>query len=594
MSLLEGLLVKVGADIRPLVQGLAGAVDQTAKAGRRINSVLDTMSASFKTLGAVVGAAAIQSFAGSALDMADALIDLTEVTGATTNSIQELRYAATKSGGSIEEMDAALQKFAANVGDAASGSGALYATLNRLNISVRDDVTGSVKSLDDLLGDLAEALSDAGSEQEMLSIATDAFGKQAGPMMVRVLKDGREGLDEFRYAANEAGVVIDETLLIKAKEVNEQWESFTYLLEVRTKSAILGLINPIDTLAGSLRDMNSIGIEGISNTLTLEEQIASVKAKIAEAKKAAPDPTWSMQDYAVHNSPEMKEAEALLAVLEQQLKIRNTLKGTGYSDLPTSTLPPLPKHKPVVVTDWKPEVERTVRLTEAEKEHNAVMAEGQRMTESLRTATEEREAGMERLNELLEAGAISDETALRQIIRLDEQMQKTSESTEDLGEKLSVTLNESIKGFGKAILSAESFSNALGNMINRFAEIGIDSAFDSLFGKGKSIDVGSILGGFFGARATGGPTTGGTPYLVGERGPELFVPGASGAIVPNSKLSGMGSNVAVNISIDARGAENGAADRLAAVAAQIQTSTFNAVFSAIGRGGQYAKSTGRR
>lgn len=39
-------------------------------------------------------------------------------------------------------------------------------------------------------------------------------------------------------------------------------------------------------------------------------------------------------------------------------------------------------------------------------------------------------------------------------------------------------------------------------------------------------------------RATGGPVTGGTPYIVGERGPELFVPSSSGTIVPNGALSG--------------------------------------------------------
>ncbi|HEY0105356.1 MAG TPA: phage tail tape measure C-terminal domain-containing protein [Rhizomicrobium sp.] len=43
-----------------------------------------------------------------------------------------------------------------------------------------------------------------------------------------------------------------------------------------------------------------------------------------------------------------------------------------------------------------------------------------------------------------------------------------------------------------------------------------------------------------GARAAGGPVDAGTPYLVGEKGPELFVPGASGAIAPNGALGGGG------------------------------------------------------
>lgn len=38
--------------------------------------------------------------------------------------------------------------------------------------------------------------------------------------------------------------------------------------------------------------------------------------------------------------------------------------------------------------------------------------------------------------------------------------------------------------------------------------------------------------------ASGGPVFGGTPYIVGERGPELFVPGSAGSIVPNHALGG--------------------------------------------------------
>lgn len=41
------------------------------------------------------------------------------------------------------------------------------------------------------------------------------------------------------------------------------------------------------------------------------------------------------------------------------------------------------------------------------------------------------------------------------------------------------------------------------------------------------------------AKAEGGPVSSNTPYLVGERGPELFVPNRTGAIVPSHQLAGM-------------------------------------------------------
>ena len=50
----------------------------------------------------------------------------------------------------------------------------------------------------------------------------------------------------------------------------------------------------------------------------------------------------------------------------------------------------------------------------------------------------------------------------------------------------------------------------------------------------------------FPARATGGSVTAGQPYLVGERGPELFMPGKSGGIAPAGSFGGIG-NIVVNV-----------------------------------------------
>ena len=56
------------------------------------------------------------------------------------------------------------------------------------------------------------------------------------------------------------------------------------------------------------------------------------------------------------------------------------------------------------------------------------------------------------------------------------------------------------------------------------------------------------IGSFF--RANGGPVSTGKSYMVGERGPEMFVPNTSGRIVPNSD---MGSSTNVVVNVDASG-----------------------------------------
>lgn len=68
--------------------------------------------------------------------------------------------------------------------------------------------------------------------------------------------------------------------------------------------------------------------------------------------------------------------------------------------------------------------------------------------------------------------------------------------------------------------------------------------------------IGSVIDNVFGGgRASGGSVSAGTTYLVGERGPELFTPNASGAIIPNGAMGGTGTtiNLTVNGAIDPEG-----------------------------------------
>ncbi len=59
-----------------------------------------------------------------------------------------------------------------------------------------------------------------------------------------------------------------------------------------------------------------------------------------------------------------------------------------------------------------------------------------------------------------------------------------------------------------------------------------------------TIAASQLLKNFGGARAEGGPVSGNKTYLVGERGPELFVPNVAGTIVPNDELPSFGQGLA--------------------------------------------------
>lgn len=93
-------------------------------------------------------------------------------------------------------------------------------------------------------------------------------------------------------------------------------------------------------------------------------------------------------------------------------------------------------------------------------------------------------------------------------------------------------------------------------------------------------------------KATGGPVSGGTPYMVGERGPEVFVPAVSGTIIPNDRLGGAGVSV-TNVFQVSTGVSDTVRAELMQLMPTIERRTLGAVQSAIESGGPLAKSVGR-
>lgn len=88
------------------------------------------------------------------------------------------------------------------------------------------------------------------------------------------------------------------------------------------------------------------------------------------------------------------------------------------------------------------------------------------------------------------------------------------------------------------------------NTVLKIFPVAPSANYSSVFSTGK-LNLGSSMFGAgapnLGLRAAGGPVTGGSPYIVGEKGPELFVPGRSGTIVPNGAMMGGSTNVVVNV-----------------------------------------------
>ena len=91
-------------------------------------------------------------------------------------------------------------------------------------------------------------------------------------------------------------------------------------------------------------------------------------------------------------------------------------------------------------------------------------------------------------------------------------------------------------------LGFEDLQAAATKAIDRIAAQALKLGLGQLFGSGSPLTglVGTLIGGALGlpGRATGGPVSAQRGYLVGERGPELFVPPGDGRILPLGQTDG--------------------------------------------------------
>jgi hypothetical protein len=142
-------------------------------------------------------------------------------------------------------------------------------------------------------------------------------------------------------------------------------------------------------------------------------------------------------------------------------------------------------------------------------------------------------------NKLIEAarkaGVEFDEAEIERQVRLKRELQKLNALYAGIASTIETGLVDAIEGAINGTKTLGDVARSVFSQIQRsLIQFGVNSFLSGLPG----------IGGFF--RANGGPVSAGKSYMVGERGPEMFVPNAGGRVVPNSDMGGS-TNVVVNV-----------------------------------------------
>lgn len=413
----------------------------------------------------------------------------------------------------------------------------------------------------------------------------DAIAYSLSPLVIAT-----DGWDAYKVAANESGRAVLDDL----KAIARAWEEPTQ--KARTFGDIMddlsrGLRQPGHALGPSLGNIVGDSDKKVQQIVeSLREQVAQLGLSTAEAKAfdvamAEGVSITQARNRALQGGTTELEKQAfqLGRQLDFYKSIGNVLKPNAAPAFnPAAGLPPditqnLPNFEPI---------------TTGAKELDAAMkAYAASLNQQDRPALEKYNEQLQLLQFLHENAGLSTEAFNAEVKKLNDGLKQTG--------PIAVAVRQAMdEMFTQAIFRANSFGEALSNILERIAEMifqvkVLDPLLNKLFNinpatgqsNGGSGILGSIfgaLGGLFGGGsyslgapnpggfdplgigtlpllASGGDLNMGQAAIVGERGPELFVPNVAGRIIPNGVG---GSSFIFAPQIDARNADAGVEQRI--------------------------------
>ncbi len=148
---------------------------------------------------------------------------------------------------------------------------------------------------------------------------------------------------------------------------------------------------------------------------------------------------------------------------------------------------------------------------------------------------------------------------------------KLSEAFKKVGDNIATGVSDALHD---AIMQTRTLGEAARSILQGIASDLLRLGINTLL-KSTGFGIFENLTGF----ANGGRPPVGRPSIVGERGPELFVPSTAGTIIPNNKMGGMNNNIVVNVAVDGGASvdadENNSKQFGLALAAAIQAEIIN-------------------
>lgn len=587
---------------------------------RRFGDLGNTAKRIGEAMGLAFSAQKIFASLDAALERSDSIKKFSQSAGIATEALSKLEFAASQVGLQNDQLETGLKKFNVSVNNAAHGVAASEAAFKALGISVLD-AHGHVKDMHALLLEVAQRFSETADGEGKVAVATTLLGR-AGELLIPFLNKGADGLKELGDQAQKAGLVIGGVTADAAEKLHEQLGVLKATVTQGLANAILndlmpaltalgnsftdastgasGLQSIAYTIADALKVVATIGLavidtfKAIAGNLGEIGDIASAVAHGEFAKIAVIRAKFQADSLAAEALYQQRYAaiwskgadDILQEITISSKKLRTVIQfdpsGAGSKKATADAIRALEDLAKVKLLN----LDLTIRQGEAiMAEADVEEAASKKIAD--RTILLQQIDSKQRLNHLKETMQENDALVAEIVRGFDRMNEIATQAAQGLESAFEQFFYDPMKQGLSGLLSG--FIDILRRMV---AQAAAAKLMQALFGGSQDAGsgfFGAILRGIFGGlaggtagaaggagagggyatyggpQAGGGSVKGGMAYLVGEQGPELFLPGRSGSIVPNSKLGGDSITINHVTNVDARGAQEGQAAQLAEV-----------------------------
>jgi hypothetical protein len=519
-----------------------------------------------------LGTGAMANLAKQAIRTANDLGDTAQKLGISTSSLQEFQFAANQSGVRIEALNMGLQRFGRRAAEAAQGTGEAKDAIKQLGIELKDG-HGNLRTTEDLFTDAMTSLAAIENPLERVRLGFKLFDSE-GVAMVNMA----ENFGDLREEAQRLGLVLDDEVIARADVLQDSFDALSLVTKGQLSGALtdLGggaLLSVAESMAELATWANSVyrafaDIEnlGLSNLKELRAELEAVAED--KSKRGRLFQHLGITETEADVRSQIETIDKLIAAREKEREDRKKDREAKAAR---------PSVKPLTTAEIDKAEAKSLKGIETRRDlekraHDEYLqASGQKVRaieEELAADIAALTVGLQEKEDYTDAIFKLEQTAALNIqaIRdkeskdLQDILAEQNKAYEDLFEFME-------RGFSDALatmlLDGElTFKTLAESFLREFVQMGISKlvasgfgALSSIFGGinpetgGANLAPGQTYGPVFtGPGAANGGHIGG-PTLVGERGPELFIPSTSGFVANNNAMRQMSGSAASPINV---------------------------------------------